>query len=55
MKQGIIDTPYRFTGGEMDGDVNRCLRVLGDLKGIFADEVAFEQWTRLWRLTVWLL
>lgn len=43
MKTGIIDTPYRFTGDQMDGEsVKRCLRVLGDLKGIFADEAAFE-------------
>ena len=43
MKTGITDTPYRFFGGEMDGGgVNRCRRVLSDLKGIFADETAFE-------------
>lgn len=41
--KGIIDSPYRFTGSEMNGEgVNRCLRVLGDLKGIFADEAAYE-------------
>lgn len=39
----IKDTPYYFNGREMGGDgSNHIERALGDLKGIFADEAAFQ-------------
>jgi len=41
--EGIIESPYRFTGSEMDGEgAGHSTRLLGDLVGVFADKEAFE-------------
>lgn len=41
--EGIVETPYRFEGDRMGGEGAKfSTRLLRDLKGIFADEKAFD-------------
>ena len=43
VKEGIIETPWFFTGDNMGGEgVQFSHRTLADLKGIFSDSAAFE-------------
>ena len=42
IKEGIIETPWFFTGDNMGGEgVQSSHRILADLKGIFSDSAAY--------------
>ena len=43
MEKGIIESPFKFTGDTICGEgLKTAVRTLADLKGIFADEAAYE-------------
>ena len=43
LEKGIIESPFKFTGDTICGEgLKTAVRTLADLKGIFADEAAYE-------------